>query len=487
MDPQITADIERGRTDIVYFAWRFLGLTLHPGQMNFVRKASGSVNILVPGNRWGKTVTLAVRHIWHCFYKIGMSEGNKEAWTKAEYRTVALAPHSDILDTDYKVIKAIMTSSFVVSMEGEPIKTNDCALQWFLVPEACRNSAPYFIQFRDNAGIKFASTGEDKGTSVQGKKFGYGSYDEGGRSHHLEYELKSNLIPRFGEMNAPIDLASTPDQKSPSLAYHHDIFQKGLRGEEGFTSFEGSSMENLYLPKSYFAQIERTLKGDPIYDQVLHGKFVFAGDALFPKSDIDEARDDGLTLGVAPEKRHQYIIGVDTAIGEDEMVFTVLDVTSEPFQVVRQMAGKGNTRSPDVWSADFVALANSYMVEPNALRICLETWNGESVRFYKDLPMHLQVITKCWGSFTPEGTIRPPKGSRAAKKADIVIALRKVLATHRLKIPNEPELIKQLFQYREDDTKLRTDRVISLALACWLATDGKIKQQEIEVVGVVGW
>lgn len=493
LDPQIFRNLERGRHDIVYFAYEYLGIKLHPGQIRFLREADGVVNVLVPGNRWGKTLTLAVRHIWHNFYKIGVPEGHPDRWKKAHYRTVALAPKTDILETDFRIIKDIMQGSFVVSMEGDPIKTNRCKISWYMDESRLRNSPPYFIQFQDNAGIMFSTTGDDKGTSVQGKKFGYGSYDEGGRSYHLQYELKSNLIPRFAEMGAQLDITSTPDQSSPSLLYHYEIFKMGQEGIEGFKSFEGDAHENVFLPQQYFDQIEKSYGNDPIKDQVLYGKFVFAGDNLYPKEDIDAAIDEVLDPGIRWQVGHKYIIGIDTAMGEDEMVFTVLDVPEEiteenPVRVVRQVSAKGNSKSPQMHMQDFIDLFEAFNKEKN-VRIILETWNGESARFYLDMPYDIQHVTRCFGSWQPEGITSKMVGRnpRNVKKAEILIALRKLLANHLLKIPNESNLIKQLSIYREDDNKLPTDRVMSLALASWLATDGKPNTEVIEYVEATDW
>ena len=79
------------------------------------------------------------------------------------------------------------------------------------------------------------------------------------------------------------------------------------------------------------------------------------------------------------------------------------------------------------------------------------------------------------------------RNPRNVKKAEILIALRKLLANHLLKIPNESNLIKQLSIYREDANKLPTDRVMSLALASWLATDGKPNTEVIEYVEATDW
>lgn len=492
---EIKLSIDRGKKDIVFFAHAFLGLKLHPGQIRFLREANGIVNILVPGNRYGKTVLLAVRHIWHNFYKIGLSEGDDASWTKAGYQTACLGPFGEVLEVDFRIIKQIMTSSFVISREGEPIRTNDCRIAWFLVPEACRNSPPYFIQFKDNSSIRFFSGSEDKFGSVQGKKFGYGSYDEGGRSHHLEYELKSNLIPRFQEMAAPLDLASTPDQRSPSLIYHHEIFQKGMRREDGFVSFKGSARENVYLPESYFRGIELSLGDDPIKAQVIEGEFVFAGDTLYNAEDIDRSLTDELNGGERYTKGKRYVIATDTAIGEDEQVYSVLDAppnfdidnpNGPKLRLVRQVAFKGSSKSPQLAMQDYIDLWEAYdRQEAHPLGI-LETFSEGSVRWYYDLPDNIRRRTKAYGSaLQPKNPVGKQVKGNGGKKVDMLIALRKVLAAGLLLLPSDnKELIQQLKMYREDDKNLKTDRVISLALAVWMVLEGKPANPVVRAVAI---
>ena len=137
---------------------------------------------------------------------------------------------------------------------------------------------------------------------------------------------------------------------------------------------------------------------------------------------------------------------------------------------------------------DLIGLFKTYNKEGNC-KICLETWNGESKRFYLDLPDDMRMVTKTWGSYNPnkEVSTSVTRGTNQTRKAEILIALRKLLANKSIKIPNETILVQQLSVYREDDSKLKTDRVISLALATWYATDGKPKVTDIEMVEVTGW
>lgn len=475
--------LTKGYTDIPLFAEKLLGMPLHDGQIQFLENSTARVNVLVPANRWGKSITVAIKHIHHCFYKVGIGRGNTTAWARAHYQTANLAPHTEMTQPVFQAMKSILTSSFPIPMADGTTKNNECMIGWILDEDHIRNTPPYLIPFTNNSEVLFRSGGEDKFDSIQGKRFGYISYDECGRSNHLEYELTSNILPRLGDLNGLLDLVSTPDMRSNSILHHYRLFKKGEQKEHGYYAQEGSIDQNKFLLNSnpnYIRDMEELYKGDPILDQVLHGKFVFAGDNLFPTDEILAAVDPTLDQGIAYQEGHKYIIGVDTAIGHDECVYTVLDVTDLPYRIVRVVAAKGGSKSPDLHMYDFIDLFNHYKQGVSNVHVALETWNGEAVRFYKDMPLSIQVMTKCWGSYTPEGIKRPPKGSRLSKKMDILIALRKLLARRELKIPNETILLEQLSIYREEDRDLDTDRVMSLALACWLATDGKPKISTVE-------
>lgn len=458
-------------------------MPLHPGQKRFLHDANAKINVLVPGNRWGKSVTVAIKHIHACFYKTGIARGDGEALAKASYMTANLAPHSDATKPVFDAIIQILSSSFIIKHRHQPATNNVCKIGFLLDKDHIRNQAPYYIPYTNRASTLFRSTGEDKGDSIQGKSFGYISDDEAGRSKHLEYEVTSNILPRLGDLGGQLDLVSTPDMRSPSILYHDDLFQKGMRGDAGYYSQEGDASENIFLPANYVQDMIDLYRGDPIIEQVLYGKFVFAGDNIYPGDQVLRAKSEDLDGGVAYEPEHHYVIGVDTAMGEDEMVYSVLDVTTKPYRLVRQEAIKGSKKSPTVHMADFDSLVRQYK-RVNNVKIMLETWNGESAGFYRSLPWDLQLLTTCWGSWQPDGIDSKTKARRRMiKKEEITLSIRKLLDEDALKLPNESTLIKQLSIYREDDTNIPTDRVISLALACWLATDGapKHNNQVIEV------
>jgi len=55
--------------DPVYFAEAFLGVKLHPGQQKWILNSTRRENVLVTGNRWGKSFAAAVKLIHHAVYR----------------------------------------------------------------------------------------------------------------------------------------------------------------------------------------------------------------------------------------------------------------------------------------------------------------------------------------------------------------------------------------------------------------------------------
>jgi hypothetical protein len=466
----------------VLFTNRLLGVPLHPGQVKYLFETTArrnKINLLVPANRWGKSTMLACLQLWYLFYKFGIPPGNATAWQRAEYRTANVAPHASLVEPVFKYIDQIMTSTFPIRLPGGRMVLNDCLLEWFYLKERTASSPPYKQYFAYNSYIEHRTIGATASDSLEGKPFGLITYDEGGRSHHLEAEVNGTFLSRLFDWNGPLHIPSTPDAASPSLLYHYQMYQDGLVGLNDTFTMEGELRDNTFFPPGQIDDQYQLYAKNPLKDQVLHGKFVFAGDTIYDAASILAAQDESLDIFEPYQDGHSYVIGSDTAIGSDEIVHTVLDISQKPFRVVRKLYAKGNAKSPQLHLNDFIDLVLAYCnADKTNLRHMLETWNGESVRFYHDLPYWLQALTKCYGSWQPEvrandNENKAKNPTRDVKKADILIALKKLLEAGELKFAkNDKSLREQLAIYREKDDKIPTDHVISLALACWLATEG---------------
>lgn len=496
---QTELDRERARIDPVYFANEFLGMPLHNGQVRYLEKAKQGLPDLVTedqltrrfllssANRWGKSAVIAILQLWYLFNKFGIKADNDEDWFNIEYRTANIAPTSKLTQPVFKAMKAIMTSTYPIrDYETGITTTNKCKIEWFYLEDKTINNPPYKLFFINNAYCEHLSLMGNKGDSLQGLPYGIITYDEAARSDHLQIEMDDSILGRLLDWTAPLHLLSTPSQSSASLLYYKDLYDEGLINLNQSYTQTGSIYENKFMTKAQIADQVSMLNGNPLSDQMLYGKFIFGTTTIFPGEDILAAADDGLNNGVRYEDGHKYVIGVDTAIGSDEMVYCVLDVTTKPYKLVWMEALKGSARSPQMHLNALCNLVDSYRHDTN-LKMIVETWNGESARFYEDLPPYIKSFTTTYGAWQPNrkrtenANLAPPKSSMI-KKADILVALKKILATKDLRIPKHNyELVKQLNIYKEDDKHLPTDRVIALALATWLAEDSSKVEKPVFV------
>lgn len=488
-------------------------MPLHPGQIKYIEDTTAlqtKVNVLVPANRYGKTTLAACLQIHALFYKLGIPEGNSQSWFKAQYRTANVAPLASLVEPVFLAIDQILTSSFAIRLNDGRIVTNKCQIEWFYLKNSTTMKPAIRQFFSNNSYIEHRTLGMTGADSLEGKPYGLITYDEGGRSNRLQQEVNGTLLARLFDMNGKLHIISTPDQTSSSILFHYELYQKGLQRLPGYYTMEGQLKDNIFFPREQIEQQYELYEGNPLKDQVLYGKFVFGGDNLYNADDILRAKDDRLNDGIRREDGHSYVMATDTAIGADEQVHTVLDTTnfhvetidgikklSGELPLVRQVAAKGNSKSPERQMNDFIDLYDVYRTEDIYPKHLLETWNGESVRFYHDLPDYIRARTKCYGTWQPKRPahmqqLGKPK-NQAAKKSDVLMALSKCLSSGVLKIfSNDPnpvmnvsdekagaDLIQQLTIYREDDNNLPTDRLMSLALACWLAIEQNTKQETI--------
>ena len=376
-----------------------------------------------------------------------------------------------------------MTSSFLYTTPEGITRTNDCIIGWFYLPDKTLNTPPYKQFFDNNSYIEHRSLGSDQGDSLQGKPYGLISYDEGFRSNHLENEVNDAILPRLADWQAPLHILSTPSMDSRSSLYAYQLYEDGKAGIHNTYAQEGALRENTFFNKEQIDAQYDLMKDNPLAQQSLEGKFVFGGEAIFNLEDIRGAIDDALNDGVRYEEGHKYTLGIDTAIGNDEMVYTVVDITQKPWRVVWTEAKKGNARSPQMHLYALCNLVDNYLHDRN-VAILLETWNGESARFYHDLPPYIKAITKTYGAWQPaklptDNENQTPTRTKLIKKADLLVALKKALSAGSIKVSHDQELLKQLQIYRENDAGLPTDRLISLALAVWLADDASVSTRPV--------
>lgn len=481
--PQIVKKLDKGEApELAEHIQRFLPSEYDPNNYALIRRF-----LLSCANRWGKSAVISILQLWALFNKFGIVTQTELEWFNIEYRTANIAPLSSLTEPVFKAMQSIMMSSYPIRGENGIMRTNQCNIEWFFLEDRTINSPPYKLFFANNSYIEHLSLMGGKGDNLQGKPYGLITYDEAPRTDHLQMELDNSVLGRLLDWTAPLHLLGTPDQDSNSLIYYNDLYKEGLARLKSSYTQEGSIFENTFMTKEQIADHVQMLDGNPLKDQMLHGKFIFGTQNIFDPTDIAEAETDDLNDPIPYKEGHKYAIGIDTAMGNDEIVFAVLDITEKPYQLVNMVAAKGNSRSPQMHQFELAKLVDSYLDDRN-VEILIETWNGESARFYQDLPPYIQAITRTYGSWQPSKIHTENKNpvvnkTATIKKADILVALRKLLSAKEIKLPKQNyELIKQIYIYKEDDKKLPTDRVIALCLAAWLAEESEKKVTTLQFV-----
>lgn len=364
--------VRAGRKDPVLFAYELLGVELHDGQKLWLwmttktqqdkafelglklhdefrplwsnreefdamvaRNPDMLKNLLVPSNRWGKTLVTSVKHIWYNYYKIGV-RGTPDHIAEARCGTLNLSPHSNQCQAGYDYILDILFSKFtytisemVDGVERPVSKKNDCKIADFYQSD---NSQKRTIMFKNGTSYKAVPTGEDQASSIAGTRYLYISYDECAQSLHLKAELPAKIMSRLIDFGGAMDLVSTPEVDKPSHQYFFHISKLGLKCEEGFFTLIGRLTDNVFLGKKEVEQISGSIKStDPVkYRQVVYGEFVTTGKKMFDQILIERLWDEEIPR--LPEYEHKYLVWADWGFSDtgDPTVFYVIDYTPRP-------------------------------------------------------------------------------------------------------------------------------------------------------------
>lgn len=340
----------RGREDICYFSEHLLGVPLNPYQKKWLTRTTtprqlwqekfgddidmdiggflfGS-NISAIGNQSGKTVGIAIKHIWMNKYKIGMNLGS-DLIDKAYYATLNISPHSRQTKAAYNHVKDILSGQFLIDENGKK-RLNELhpLMENFFVGENVNLGE---LRFANKSIMYSVPTGADQASSLAGAQFAFISYDECSQSLHLKEELGAKILSRLIKYGVCLDLIATPEVDSPSHQYYLHIVRKGEKGKDGWWALTGMGMDdNIFIPKEQRERAKASLLATDKkkYRQVVKGEFITSGKRFFDSSEIEN-------MWRLPNKRdcvngHKYLLSADWGMSDtgDLSVFMVFDYTT---------------------------------------------------------------------------------------------------------------------------------------------------------------
>lgn len=479
LDPQKTREINRlVHNDPVEFSRIMLGIQLHPGQVEWIKNSTKRINILRPGNRYGKTFVASIKHIWHCMCKPrldGKVLTNNE-WLRVEYQVLNFGPTYELGRGALQMARDIVQGNILLP-SGE---TNKSLLKdWAIIEDKSEAAQMPSMTFITGAKLLGRSYSE-MGAAFKMKGLAYVAGDECGDIEELWTFVNNTLLPRVVSFNGTIDLVGTPQPEG------HDYMRMIEMAEEDmlkpdyatrglFYTQKGRMYENIFLQKSAIQEIERI--ADPIMrEQIINGEYVEIGDKYFGFDRIQNAVDDSIQLVEYGEPGHLYITSVDFAGGEsvwaDFTVILTIDYTTEPYRIVGFKRFKASEcpipmqykRVEEIVRAFGAKLIidGSALGGKNAVSFLghLNPYSQEygptkSSTLKADMLATLKIALDGGQSETRRRERDLINGEWIEKKQDWGL----------LRFPNIPSLIHELQNYKVDDTKIRTDTVMSLAMA----------------------
>ena len=305
------AIVKRCRRDPVYFARVFLPKKPHPGQVKWLHNSVQPINVLVPGNRWGKSTVIAMKHIWKCVFKVGYTE--EDRLSGKAYETISVAMSADQAEIVFREAKVLLMAKGL-----RPLV------------KAFRSSPFPHIVFT-NGSVMHCRSAHDDGKYIDGHAYKYLSIDEAGYIGNLRHLMSAVILLRLAG-GGEVDLIGTPKGFNDMYFY----FERGQRGVPGYYSQRGSIYDNPHLPPDDIKMRDQLLaSADPkLRQQALFGEFVDFTGLAFTRDQRDNAFDPSMRNYEPPQAGHRYVVAWDLGRTTDYTVGIVLDITTRPWRLV---------------------------------------------------------------------------------------------------------------------------------------------------------
>lgn len=485
-------ELERARWDVEFFAKRFLGIQLHPGQVilahAYLARNTRSLRwwiaafltiCLSAGNRAGKTLVMAVIILHSCFYKMGLKppENDKDAarWMTLPYVAYHFAIQQDVARLVFDEIVNMLQGVHVAQKGGVCPLVSEVgfAAEWDK-----KDGGEYdYIVFAPEWGgaqIKFRTTQGGKGKGSLGRDMHLITFDECGIEPNLQWIFENVIHLRRLGTGGQAFFFSTPEE---GLTYFADMWFMGDPDQPdrhpSKMSLRMSTRDNIGfgLDQETFDSLTAGMDEDHI-KQNIDGYFIQGRTAYFNANSVDRAFVDTLPELETVRAGQQYVQGLDPAVKVDGMWSTVFRVYDE------------KTEDPTTKEWAHVTKAIGVRVERQRGR---KTVDGivdlaETVHFAYDRPLKKSTCTTGIDSTgmgghmfkdlldqSIVGGVRSIEfGGNTQHKRKLLGNLRTMLDKGWLQMPRSGiwlEVRRQLLGYKLDDKNIETDAVMALAVA----------------------
>lgn len=486
---QLFQQIRDPENGLVVFLDKVCGLpvTRHPGQMRWLKNSRKLINILRPGNRFGKSLIGGGKHLYHAFTKINMNGMYRttEEWERLKYDTLNFGPGYEQAREVLRLARDIAEGNIFIPSEfqDEYGVTNKSLLKdWFIVNDKSESQTLPHIEFSSGTKL-YGRSYDEMGASFKMKAIAYVSGDEVADIAELWAFTNGTLIPRGAQYkNFSIDYYGTPQSEGHDYMRMIEMAEEDMARPDWeksgmFYVQKGSMYENPFLDRQTVESIEK-IADETMRKQIIEGEYVETGDKYFGYERVRNAIDERIKLIDRGIPGRRYLVTVDFAGGEsywsDYTVIAVIDFTEEPYRVVhfRRFQGRDmpipmqyklveeifmNFKEGSMMTK--LIIDSSALGGKNAL-VFLRHMNPIQFDFTSQRKAEMLATYKIAFDGGNSDVLKRkvktmPDGMRLDENPDWGI----------IKFPNIPAIVSEHMNYKLEDEKIKKDTVMALGMA----------------------
>ena len=471
-DVAVMRDFARARLDIPYFAERWLGVRLNPGQRRWVEACAQRAEdgwrpkylttVVSAGNRAGKTLAMAVIVLHHTLYKLGTKPaklGDREdslRWLRSPYHWYHIGHQQEIAELVHHEAVMLLRGDHL-AQQGRGCPLTDTLGQIVTTDKKYRGEY-LWLRFHEmfGAGEVHFRTTQEKAKALLGKDMNGISFDEAAFELYLDTIYQEVLNLRRLSTGGPLHFVSTPTEGVNAYA---DLWELGSpenpSRDAQVASFRLSTRENIgygLTQENYDAIVRQ--QAEYLIPQNIDGMFIEAREAFFHAPTVEAIFDTEMEPEAAPVKGHRYVQGVDPGIASDATWAITLDYSERPWQGVRARKRGGRQSLPAIVNM----VREGHLLYGSEGAFCASVVDNTGLGG-KLFQQEFSII-KPLRTFDFAGT--------KAKKLNLLSDLKAIIDRGDLHLPRSAawlEVRRQLLGYKLDDRKIEQDAVMALAMA----------------------
>lgn len=470
---------KRLRSNPVFFINDVLGLPLHPGQIQWITQANRKINILRPGNRWGKTFIEACLHIWHGMTKplLAGRIDNPMDWLQTTYNTLNFGPEYEGARECLRLARDIIQGHVVLPKEywDRWGKTNKSKLKdWAIAEDRVEATMMPNLKFVTGADL-LARSYTDMGTAFKAKSIAFISGDECADIAELWTFTNITLLPRLVSLGGILHFVGTVQPEGYDYLQMMEMAEDDMKhGGRMFYIQKGSMYDNNFLDREEVKKTEEI--ADPeLRKQIILGEYSEAGQKYFGHERIYNAIDPGLSFISVGLPNRKYIVGADFAGGKskwsDNTVIMAFDYTDEPYRLAYFWYIRGSDMEiPSQYEkARSVCeyFPGKFIIDGSALG-----GKNASAFLRSNKPISLDINAKQKAEML--STLKVAFDGYQSSKRKRVVKVREDGTREDvnndwglIRYPRNDYLIKELSNYKLEDKKIRNDAVMTMAMCIW--------------------